>query len=120
MAVADDEAVAFLVKKILPGGDPVSDLGVDGRCQHLMGPGAEQLRQYVPGRGLWQTDAVGGRLIHGGGLLCLVVLAQDTPPSFCAHLIHNIWSYPVATLKTPLAGTAKGSPGPVPSADWMT
>jgi len=97
-AIADDQAVALVIQDIRPLGDPGIDLGLDGVGQEAACPLPEDVRQDVRGSGGWKRDRIGGSVGHGGVSLCLVVLAQGTPPSFCAELIHNFWSCPIGLL----------------------
>jgi hypothetical protein len=91
-AVADDLAATGEVGDVRVGLDPVGDLGLDGRGEHLSGSSTKDLAENVTALSQWHDADVGGRLAHGGVLLCLVGtsgVGETSPrvrrPSFQLH-----------------------------------
>src|SRR5262249_28371541 len=68
--------------------DPVGDFGLDGLGEQLLGALAEEVGEDILGLGQWYDPNLGGRIIHGGVLLCRVGTFGDlrytksTPPYF--------------------------------------
>lgn len=91
-AVTDDLATSGLVLEVAMIVDPGSDLGLNGPGEHLTGPLAEDLGQDVMAPGQWQDPDLGGRLAHGGVLLCLVGKfgVGQTSPGYAALFIFSI------------------------------
>src|SRR5262249_34398266 len=104
VAVADDLVTADGVAAVPVAVDPVGDFGLDGLGEQLLGALAEEVAADILGLGQWYDPNLGGRIIHGGVLLCRVGTFGDlrytksTPPYFI--LLSTTFDHTPAALRS--------------------
>ena len=91
-AVADNLSATGGVGYVGMSVDPIGDLSLDGSGEHITCSLAENFAKDVMAVGQWHDADIGGRLIHGGVLLCCVGTFDvgQTSPGYAALPLNSI------------------------------